>query len=153
LLRKNVEAIVPTENRVVRAKSKWTEREYILLPGYVFVNIVLCDDIYHTLLNTDGVIRLLGTGATPSPLSEDEAAWIKYLNSELLEPSTIEFMGGGVYRIADGVLKNMINKIEHIDKHHRRVSVNLSIAGTPHHIKLSYKIYHEDNFKAVLHSF
>lgn len=136
-----IEATVPTENRLVRFRGGWTEREYVLMPNYVFIHTALDAPTYHRLQEITGVVRLLKTSGTPSPLPDNEAAWIEQFSADVMQPSTVEFMGGGMYRIVDGVLKAMVNQIEHIDRHRRKARVKLTISGEPHYIELSYRVY------------
>lgn len=141
LQRQNIESIIPVENRMIRKGGKWIQQEYILLSSYVFIHIGLDAAAYYMLRGISGVKKLLCTGDAPSPLLPEEVDWLLCFGSALLQPSTIEFLGGGVYRIVDGVLKDMVNQIEHIDRHKRRATVRVQMLGKPHTLKLSYRVY------------
>lgn len=138
---KEIESLVPVENRVIRHGGKWMQREYILFSGYVFIHVSLDSAAYYKLRGIAGVQKMLCTSHVPSPLPQHEVDWLLYLGATLLEPSTIEFMGGGVYRIVDGALKSMVNQIRHIDRHKRRVQVEVQLLGKPHLLELSYKVH------------
>ena len=77
----NMVALVPRENRAVRKGGAWTQKEYILFPGYVFLSLDYNADNYYKVRAVPHVLRFLGTsGLAPSRLSYLEAEWIKVLS-------------------------------------------------------------------------
>ncbi len=141
LTSQGIEAIILTENRMIRRGGKWRQEPHLLITGYVFVNLELDDAAYHLLNRTPGVIRILSTGGKPSPLPAHEVDWLVWASSDLLEPSVIRYIDNHTYEIKAGVLLNFKNQIVGIDRHRRRVKVRLSIAGHPHTVELSYQLY------------
>ena len=77
LIGKGVHAAVPHELRVLRSGGRWLEREYVVIPSYVFVQINYTDALYYVLKGTHGVIRLLKDGIRPASLLPEEEGWIR----------------------------------------------------------------------------
>lgn len=123
-----LEALAPEENRVIRSGGAWLQKVYTLFPGYVFVKVDYNADTHRRLLDTKNVIRILSCGAVPSPLSADEALWVEYLGGGPLEPSVIA-PDGGQFRVVEGPLAALEDKIIRIDRHRRRARLRLTIAG------------------------
>ena len=44
---KRIPALVPSENRLVRKGGEWTQKEYILFPGYVFLRLDYTSETYY----------------------------------------------------------------------------------------------------------
>lgn len=69
LLRRGVQAVVPIEKRMIHRGKKWTTKEYVVFVGYVFIKIMHSWSQYYILSGINGVIRLLGGGKHPEPLT------------------------------------------------------------------------------------
>lgn len=74
-----IRAEVPIENRPIRSGGAWTKKEYILFPGYVFLDMDFTARNYYRVKEVPGVIRFLGDSKAPSTLSYLEAEWIRIL--------------------------------------------------------------------------
>ena len=87
---KRIPALVPSENRLVRKGGEWTQKEYILFPGYVFLRLDYTSETYYRVRSIPHTGRLLGPpGDPPVPLSYLEAEWIGLLSGggKPLEPA------------------------------------------------------------------
>nr|WP_319487252.1 transcription termination/antitermination NusG family protein [uncultured Caproiciproducens sp.] len=142
LAHKGIHASVPHEMRVLRSGGKWLQREYILIPSYVFVQIDYTAALFYVLKETSGIIKLLGNGGQPSPLSPNEEDWIITWENPL-EPSTVRFVEMGGYQVISGPLTGQNIKILKIDRHRRRAKVEISILGKPKITYLSLEVLKE----------
>src|SRR5947209_20510909 len=68
--------LIPTGpvTEIVNGKKRTVERAF--LHGYVLVEMALDDEIWHLLKNTPKVTGFLGTGGSPTPLSEEPVSTI-----------------------------------------------------------------------------
>lgn len=139
LIRRGVAAVVPVENRMIRQGGKWKEREYIVFPGYVFINVRYSWSQYYIMAGIRQIVRILGGGEKPEPLSEDEVKLLIRQTELFREPSVLRVSGSG-YEIESGALKELSDQIKKVDLHSRRAVVKLMIAGTETEIKLSFKV-------------
>ena len=53
-------AYTPRENRLIRKGGGWSQKEYILFPGYVFLNLDYTAENYYMVKAIPGVLRFLG---------------------------------------------------------------------------------------------
>ena len=142
LTRNGIHAAVAHERRVLRSGGKWLERDYVVIPSYVFVRIEYTDTLYYVLKRTQGVIRILGTGSRPSPLLPTEEKWIESWEQPLL-PSKIHFNKNGTYKVLDGPLTGENVKLLKLDRHRRRAKAEVNILGKPKITYLSLDILKE----------
>jgi len=82
---KSVESYLPLFEKVSRWKDRMARIQLPLFPGYVFVRIPLQDRI--KVLESSGVLRLVGFNGHPAPLPEGEIEALKtYLTLRKAEP-------------------------------------------------------------------
>ncbi|MEY8355245.1 transcription termination/antitermination NusG family protein [Lachnospiraceae bacterium 54-53] len=143
---KQFPACVPRENRLVRVNGSWDQKEYTLFPGYVFVNLTYTADNYYLVKDIPGVLRFLGPdGLHPSALSCLEAEWIRILSGggTPLEPTLATEDEDGEIHLDDGVLQWFSTRIIKIDKHARRVKLELTVCGEKKTLPLSFRLLND----------
>lgn len=131
LERAGLDARAPVELRPIHRRGKWTEQEYPLLPGYVFVGVDFAPGWYRTIKDVPGAVRLLGMAEErPTPLPEAEVAlWGLCGPPAPLMPSVVEFDAYGTPRVVDGPLVGREEQITKIDRHARRAHVLVDTGG------------------------
>ncbi len=77
LAEKNVETFLPAREIVSQWKDRKKKVLMPLFPGYLFVNIDPSDR--YRVLNTNGVVRILGNNGVPVPVSPEEIEATKRL--------------------------------------------------------------------------
>jgi transcription termination/antitermination protein NusG len=91
---KQVESFLPLRREI----SRWADRRIELLlplfPGYLFVKYSIAKES-HKVLATDGLIRVVGNGDMPLPVSETEINSLKILLSHNLDFETCQFLETG----------------------------------------------------------
>lgn len=134
-----IPALVPIENRPTRKEGAWTYKEYTLFPSYVFLDVAYNADTYYKVKRIPAVIRFLGDGSGPSPLSYIEAEWIRELGGggEALQPSLVEKQEDGNYKVVGGVLQKFTPQITEINIRSRKAAVGITICGESKTVQLS----------------
>ncbi|MDD3412179.1 MAG: transcription termination/antitermination NusG family protein [Eubacteriales bacterium] len=141
LLRAGLDARVSTELRPIHRRGRWTEQEYTLLPGYVFVGMDFTASLYRAIVDAPGAVRLLGmAGERPTTMLPDEAEfWGLTGPPAPLVPSTVEFDAYGTPRIVAGPLKGREEQIIKIDRHARRAHVRARTGAYTHYAKFGIR--------------
>lgn len=129
---------VPTESRVIRKGGKWTKKTYIVFTGYVFVFMRYSWSKYYAMNNINGIIKILGGGQNPIPLSKSESEFILRLSDLLSEPSVMKFNDDNSYEIVSGFLADCKDKIVKIERRYKKAAVRLTVAGEEKEIKVSF---------------
>lgn len=123
------DVLVPTETKIkIRNGKRTTTREKIF-PGYVLVNMVVTDDSWYVVRNTPNVTGFVGSGTTPTPVSEEE---IKELQRRMgVEEPTykVDVTVGTAVKISDGPFKDFEGKVSEIDEAKGKVKVLISLFG------------------------
>lgn len=112
-----------------KVRRRWSDRtkelEVPLFPGYMFCQF--SPDIGSPIITTPGVIRLLGIGKEPVPVSDDEIIAIQRLiRSGLYAQPWPYLRAGQTVRVESGPLEGLQGIVELIKNHHRLIiSVSL----------------------------
>lgn len=131
-------AVVPTENRIIRKGGKWIQQVYIVFTGYVFVYMNYSWSKYYAMSGIYGIIKILGGGQNPTPLSKSEAEFILTLSEMLAEPSVLKFSDDKTYEIVSGFLLEYADKITKVERRYKKATVKITVAGEEKEIKVSF---------------
>ena len=130
--------IIPVEKKIKVKGGKRVEVEEKIYPGYVLVEMVVTDDSWYVVRNTPHVTGFVGSGNTPTPVSDEE---IKNLQKRMGvdEPEyQIDMAAGDPVKIVDGPFKNMEGKIIEIDETRGKIKVLISMFGRETPVELDF---------------
>jgi transcription termination/antitermination protein NusG len=133
--------LVPTEE-VVEMKNgvrRTTERKFF--PGYVLVEMVMDDDTWHLVKNTNKVTGFIGGGRNrPTPISEAEVMKIVNQMQEGSEKPRhkVEFMVGEYIRVKEGPFTDFNGTVEEVNFEKTRVRVSVTIFGRATPVELEF---------------
>ena len=125
-----VETVVETNSA---GEEKETEAK--LLPGYVFVKMIMNDEVWHIVRYISGVTGFVGPGSKPVPLSDEEARAIS--GEEMVKADA--FSIGDMVEIIDGILTGHSGKISEISDDMQEVTVIVSSIGREMPVSLNAK--------------
>jgi len=121
--------LVPKEKKIKIQNGKRKIIEEKIFPGYVLVEMVVTDDSWYAVRNTPNVTGFIGTGTTPTPISEQE---IKSLQKRMgvEEPKyKVDVQVDTPVRVVDGPFKNLEGKVIEVDKERGKIKVLISMFG------------------------
>lgn len=109
---------IPVE-KVIETTESGVEKEVEskLLPGYVFIKMVMSDESWHVVRNIRGVTGFVGPGSRPVPLTEDELAIMQ------VESPKASFKVGDVIKIVRGTFEGYGGKIYDVSEDGASVTV------------------------------
>jgi transcriptional antiterminator NusG len=120
------EVAIPTET-FKELKSDGTEKEYQrkLMPGYVFVKMVMTDDSWYVVRNIRGCTGFVGPEGEPMPLTDEE------VKNNCLEKVSVQvsYEVGDLVNVIDGPLEGFSGTVDEIDIPNNSVSVTVSMFG------------------------
>ena len=119
----------------VDAKCKEKVVEEKIYPGYVFVKMIMNDEVWHIVRYISGVTGFVGPGSRPVPLSDEEARAIS--GEELVK--TDAFSIGDMVEIVDGILTGHSGRISEISADTNEVTVIVTSIGRDMPVSLDAK--------------
>ena len=139
-LHNNIYRVVVPEQKIVEVKNGVKkEKTKKMFPGYVLIEMVMSDEAWYIVRNTQGVTGFIGSsgkGAKPIPLSPSEVD--KVLNSMGLSriDASKELEKGKKVKILDGPFKDMSGKIINVDMKTQKVNVSVDLFGQETNIEV-----------------
>jgi transcriptional antiterminator NusG len=130
--------LIPKEKKIKIRNGKRKVVEEKIYPGYVLVEMMVTDDSWYVVRNTPNVTGFIGSGTTPTPLSDDEVA---VLNKRMgvHEPEfTIDVAVNDSVKIIDGPFKNFEGKVNEIDEARGKIKVLVNMIGRETPVELDF---------------
>ena len=129
LERQGYSVFCPRYRKTVRHARKATSVLAPLFPNYLFLQLDVSCDAWHSVNGTRGVVRLFMQGETPQPVPH---GIVEALQARMGADGTMEweptFKIGQAVRIADGPFTDFVGTLEHLDAA-GRVRVLLDFLG------------------------
>lgn len=132
------DAIVPKEKKIKIKDGKRTTVEEKIFPGYVLVDMIVTDDSWYVVRNTPNVTGFVGSGTIPTPISEEELAYLKKRMGEEEPKFKVDFAVGELVKIQDGPFKDYEGKVGNVDEAHGKVKVMVTIFGRETPVELDF---------------
>ena len=126
-----IAAHLPKKTMYIRRCGDWHKTEYVIIPGYVFVETAapLTDETYYAVRKTNRVTGWLGADG-PESLCESDAEFVRFISN-----------GGEALPILKAT-SPMIKKciIAGVDKRQRRITLIFQLFGKVHKITFGYEV-------------
>lgn len=137
------EILIPAESVVQLVKGQKQTRSRKLLPGYIFIQMVLTDDSWHLVRHSAKVTGFTGGGSgktRPPAVPEAEVLRVtQQATSGSDKPRTkIKFSHGENVTVIDGPFSNFAGTVEEINEEKGKVKVLVSIFGRPTPVELDF---------------
>ncbi|MBU0976336.1 MAG: transcription termination/antitermination protein NusG [Patescibacteria group bacterium] len=123
------EIVVPTQDRIVISKGKKKTVKEKIFPGYVLIKMLLNNDTWQVVRNTEGIVGFVGTKKKPTPVNPDELKSILAF-TEVKQPTyQASFSIGDAVKVVDGPFKDFVGSISEINQDKGQLKVLLSVFG------------------------
>jgi transcriptional antiterminator NusG len=131
---------IPLEPTTELRNGKKVTIDRVFLPGYVFVEMDLDNDLWHVIKNTPRVTGFLGTGDSPVALSDDEvASMLNRADVTKDKPAMkVKFDKGEQVRINEGPFTNFNGAVDDVNEEKQTLKVMVSIFGRPTPVEIEF---------------
>jgi transcription termination/antitermination protein NusG len=130
--------LIPIEKKIKIKNGKRKVVEEKIFPGYVLVEMIVSDDSWYVVRNTPNVTGFIGTGTTPTPISDEEMEYLqKRMGIE--EPKyQADIAVNDPVQITDGPFKTFEGRIATIDEERGKVKVMVTMFGRETPVELDF---------------
>ena len=129
-----LDVIVPTEDRVEVKEGQRKVKTRKMFPGYVLVKMIVTNESWYLVRNTQGVTGFVGHGSDPIPLTSDE---VRRMGIEKVLVS-IDVAVGDTVKVIDGPFDNFMGVIEEINMEKQIMKVLISMFGRETPVELEF---------------
>lgn len=130
--------LIPTETKIKIKNGKRTNVTEKIFPGYVLVEMIVTDDSWYVVRNTPNVTGFIGTGTTPTPISEDEVRSLQKRMGVTEPKFKIDISVNAPVKITDGPFKEFEGKVSEVDESRGKVKVLVSMFGRETPVELDF---------------
>ena len=132
--------IIPTESVVEVRGGKKVISPRMCYPGYVLVEMDMDDYTWHVVRSTPRVTGFVGSGQTPSPLSEQEVQAILNRSATPTEKQKpkLTFERNEQVRIVDGPFSSFNGVVEEVNPDRSTLKVSVTIFGRSTPVELDF---------------
>ena len=134
------QVLIPTEDVLEVRGGKKVVSPRMFYPGYVLVEMEMDDYTWHVVRSTPRVTGFVGTGQTPTPLSEEEVQNILHraaTPSDRPKPKLV-FERNEQVRIVDGPFANFTGVVEEVNADRSTLKVSVTIFGRSTPVELDF---------------
>lgn len=136
-----LQVLLPEEEVVELRHNKRIEKTKKMFPGYVFVEMILDDQVWYTLRQVPGVAKFIGAGDHPVPVSDKEIERV-FRQIGLREKTALEIdldVGEGI-RIISGPFRGYVGTVESLQPEKNKLRVMISIFGRDTPVELDFNL-------------
>jgi transcription termination/antitermination protein NusG len=132
--------IIPTESVIEVRGGKKVISTRMSYPGYLLVEMDMDNDTWHLVRETPRVTGFVGSGQTPSPLTEDEVQTILNQATATAEKPRprLSFDRNEQVRIVDGPFANFTGVVEEVNSDRSTLKVSVTIFGRSTPVELDF---------------
>jgi transcriptional antiterminator NusG len=131
---------IPMETIVELKGGKKRETQRKFFPGYILVEMVMSEETWHVVKNTPKVTGFVGTGKTPTPLSEEEVNQIleQVVTAKEKPKPRYVFEKGEPVKIVEGPFSNFTGTVEDVNLDRSTLKVMVTIFGRHTPVELDF---------------
>ena len=129
-----LDVIVPTEDRVEMTDSGRTVKTRKIFPGYVIVKMIVTNEYWYLVRNTQGVTGFVGQGSEPIPLSDEEVRRMGIEKTVIV----MDIHPGDSVKVITGPFKGFVASVEEVNADKQTIKAKVDMFGRSTSVELEY---------------
>ena len=129
-----LEVVVPTEEEVDYSEGRRRLKTKKMFPGYVIVKMVITNESWYLVRNTQGVTGFVGNASNPMPLSTEEVRRMGiekiYIDLDLKEGDTV--------KVINGPFESFMGTVEEVNPEKQVLRAKISMFGRETPVELDF---------------
>lgn len=129
-----LDIVVPTEDRVEIKDGQRKVKTRKMFPGYVIVKMIVTNESWYLVRNTQGVTGFVGHGSEPIPLSEEE---VRRMGIEKVYID-LDIDPGDAVKVISGPFESFMGVVEEVNFDRQTMKVKISMFGRDTPVELEF---------------
>lgn len=130
-----LEVNIPTEERIeINSEGQKKVKTRKLYPGYVVIKMIVNNETWYLVRNTEGVTGFVGHGSNPIPLTKEEVVRMGIEKMRI----DIDVEIGDAIRIIGGPFEGQVGIVEEINPEKQIVKAKVSMFGRDTPVELEF---------------
>lgn len=128
------EVAVPTEEVAEIKNGEIVKKVRKLFPGYVIVKMIITNESWYLVRNTQGVTGFVGNGSNPTPLSVDE---VRRMGIEKISVN-FQLKPGDKIKVINGNFEGHIGEVFEVNEEKETLRAKMSMFGRETPVELDF---------------
>ena len=129
-----LDIVVPTEDRVEVKDGQRKIKTRKMFPGYVIIKMIVTNESWYLVRNTQGVTGFVGHGSEPIPLTNEEIARMG-IEKVFID---LDIDPGDAIRVISGPFEGFMGEAESIDREKQVVHAKLNVFGRSTPVEIEF---------------
>lgn len=129
-----LDIIVPTEDRVELKNGQRKVKTKKMFPGYVLVKMIVTNESWYLVRNTQGVTGFVGHGSDPVPLTLEE---VRRTGIEKVYID-LDINVGDTIKVINGPFENFMGSVEEVNPEKQTLKAKVSMFGRDTPVELDF---------------
>lgn len=129
-----LDVVVPTEDRVELKNGQRKIKTKKMFPGYVLVKMIVTNESWYLVRNTQGVTGFVGHGSDPVPLTVEE---VRRMGIEKIYID-LDIDVGDSIKVINGPFENFIGVVEEVNMEKQTLRARVSMFGRDTPVELDF---------------
>ena len=129
-----LDVVVPTEDRVEIKNGQRKIKTKKMFPGYVLVKMIVTNESWYLVRNTQGVTGFVGHGSDPVPLTLEE---VRRMGIEKIYIN-LDIHIGDTIKVINGPFENFMGSVLEVNPEKQTLRAKVSMFGRDTPVELDY---------------
>ncbi len=129
-----LDVVVPTEDRVEVKNGQRKIKTKKMFPGYVLVKMIVTNESWYLVRNTQGVTGFVGHGSDPVPLTLEE---VRRMGIEKIYID-LDIHVGDTIKVINGPFENFMGSVEEVNMEKQTLRAKVSMFGRDTPVELDF---------------
>ena len=129
-----LEVVVPTEDIVEVKGGQRKIKTKKMFPGYVLVKMIVTNESWYLVRNTQGVTGFVGHGSNPIPLTLEE---VRRMGIEKIYIE-LDIRVGDTIKVINGPFENFMGSVEEVNMEKQTLRARVSMFGRDTPVELDF---------------
>lgn len=129
-----LDIIVPTEDHVEIKDGQRKVKTRKMFPGYVLVKMIVTNESWYLVRNTQGVTGFVGHGSEPIPLTKEE---VRRMGIEKVYID-LDINVGDSIKVINGPFESFMGVVEEVNEEKQTLKARISMFGRDTPVELVY---------------
>ena len=129
-----LEVVVPTEDIVEVKGGQRKIKTKKMFPGYVLVKMIVTNESWYLVRNTQGVTGFVGHGSNPIPLTLEE---VRRMGIEKIYID-LDIRVGDTIKVINGPFENFMGSVEEVNMEKQTLRARVSMFGRDTPVELDF---------------
>ncbi|MGI6204835.1 MAG: transcription termination/antitermination protein NusG [Anaerovoracaceae bacterium] len=129
-----LKVVVPTEDRAEPKDGRMVIKTRKMFPGYVIIKMIVTNESWYLVRNTQGVTGFVGHGSDPVPLTVEE---VRRMGIEKVKID-LDLHPGDNIKVINGPFENFMGVVEEVNEEKETVKAKISMFGRETPVELEF---------------